>query len=207
MLNLKQRRIELGLTMLEVAKAVGVSEATISRYESGNIKNMRRDRIEKYAAILKINPAAFIEQGECKLQLDTTPFKPQRMIPIPVVGSVAAGYACLAETDIESYELVDSEIILDGYEYVWLRVKGDSMEPMLLESDLVLVRLQNDVENGDYAVVIVDSEDGLVKRIEKNGDSLTLVSNNPYYPPRMFSGEEMNRVHIFGKVIESKRKF
>lgn len=207
MLNLKQRRIELGLTMLEVAKAVGVSEATISRYESKNIKNMRRDRIEKYAAVLKINPAAFIEQGEYKPQLDTTPFKPQRMIPIPVVGSVAAGYACLAETDIESYELVDSEIILDGYEYVWLRVKGDSMEPMLLESDLVLVRLQNDVENGDYAVVIVDSEDGLVKRIEKNGDSLTLVSNNPYYPPRTFSGEEMNRVHIFGKVIESKRKF
>ena len=49
MIDLKSRRLELGLTMLEVAKAIGVSEATVSRYESGNIKNMRRDRIEKYA--------------------------------------------------------------------------------------------------------------------------------------------------------------
>lgn len=61
MLNLKQRRIELGLTMLEVATLVGVSEATISRYESGNIKNMRRDRIEKYARALQVSPSEFLD--------------------------------------------------------------------------------------------------------------------------------------------------
>lgn len=57
---LRKRRKELGLTMLEVAKAVGVSEATVSRYESGDIKNMRRDRIEKYAKVLKVSPALII---------------------------------------------------------------------------------------------------------------------------------------------------
>jgi len=61
MLNLKKRRIELGLTMLEVAKLVGVSEATISRYESGNIKNMRRDRIENYAKALQVSPSEFLD--------------------------------------------------------------------------------------------------------------------------------------------------
>ena len=60
MFDLKQRRIQLGLTMLEVAKLVGVSEATISRYESGNIKNMRRDRIEKYAKALQVSPSEFL---------------------------------------------------------------------------------------------------------------------------------------------------
>lgn len=63
-LNLKERRLELGLTMLEVANAVGVSEATISRYESGDIKNMRRDRIVKYARILNVEPAEFISETE-----------------------------------------------------------------------------------------------------------------------------------------------
>lgn len=63
-LNLKERRLELGLTMLEVANAVGVSEATISRYESGDIKNMRRDRIVKYARILNVEPADFISETE-----------------------------------------------------------------------------------------------------------------------------------------------
>lgn len=64
MLNLKKRRIELGLTMLDVAKKVGVSEATISRYESGNIKNMRRDRIDKYAKALNVSPSEFLETNE-----------------------------------------------------------------------------------------------------------------------------------------------
>lgn len=64
MLNLKQRRLELGLTMLEVAERVGVSEATISRYESGNIRNMRRERIAKYARALQVSPADFLEIDE-----------------------------------------------------------------------------------------------------------------------------------------------
>lgn len=75
MYDLKARRQELGLTMLEVANAVGVSEATVSRYESGNIKNMRRDRIEKYAKVLRINPALLIgaEQDDQKPESDQPP--------------------------------------------------------------------------------------------------------------------------------------
>ncbi len=61
MLDLKQRRLELSLTMLDVAKLVGVSESTISRYESGNIRNMRRDRIEKYARALQVSPSDFLD--------------------------------------------------------------------------------------------------------------------------------------------------
>lgn len=63
-MDLKQRRLDLGLTMLEVAKIVGVSEATISRYESGNIKNMRRDRINKYAQALSIDPTLLLNEVE-----------------------------------------------------------------------------------------------------------------------------------------------
>ena len=61
MIDLKQRRIELGMTMLEVAKIVGVSEATISRYESGNIQNMRGNKIKRYAEALQVPASAFID--------------------------------------------------------------------------------------------------------------------------------------------------
>ena len=64
MFDLKQRRIELGLTMLEVAKLVGVSEATISRYESGNIKNMRKDRIAKGSGTTIVEVNRFLKQFE-----------------------------------------------------------------------------------------------------------------------------------------------
>lgn len=113
----------------------------------------------------------------------------------------------VAETDIECYELVDSEVLNSGYEYVYLKVVGDSMEPLILEGDLVLVRLQEIVESGDYAVVIVDEEDGVVKQIEFDNDCIKLISQNPYYPPRIFKGKSRERVRIYGKVVESKRKF
>lgn len=129
------------------------------------------------------------------------------MISIPVVGSVAAGISCTATQNIVGYELTSPESLRSGYEYIYLKVKGDSMEPLLLEGDLVLVQLQSVVESGDYAVVIVDNEDGLVKKIVYGENYIHLKSNNPYYPVRKFEGDEMNRVRIVGKVVESKRKF
>lgn len=130
-----------------------------------------------------------------------------QMISIPVVGSVAAGTSCTATQNIVGYELTSPESLRSGYEYIYLKVKGDSMEPLLLEGDLVLVQLQSVVESGDYAVVIVDNEDGLVKKIVYGENYIHLKSNNPYYPVRKFEGDEMNRVRIVGKVVESKRKF
>lgn len=130
-----------------------------------------------------------------------------QMVSIPVVGSVAAGISCTATQNIIGYELTAPESLHSGYEYIYLKVKGDSMEPLLLEGDLVLVQLQSVVESGDYAVVIVDNEDGLVKKIVYGENYIHLKSNNPYYPARKFEGDEMNRVRIVGKVVESKRKF
>lgn len=222
MIDLKKRRLELGLTMLEVATAVGVSEATISRYESGNIKNMRRDRIEKYAAVLKVKPSAFIEDENASPS--STPYPrnatptitgnnlevvppPDAMVRIPVIGRVAAGLQCFADMQIEEYAPCDASLLHTGYDYVYLRVTGDSMEPELHEGDKVLVQVRDTVESGDYAVVIVDGDDGLVKKIEYSKTQLTLISENPYYPPRRFQRDEMNRVRIFGKVVGLSRSF
>jgi repressor LexA len=132
---------------------------------------------------------------------------PISMRRIPLVGNAAAGYTCLAEMQIVEYIPTDASLLHDGYEYVYLRVKGDSMEPEFHEGDLVLVRVQDTIESGEYAVVLVDGEDGLVKKIELDRVHITLISENPYYPPRRFDSEEMNRIRIFGKVISSVRRF
>lgn len=93
------------------------------------------------------------------------------------------------------------------YDYVWLRVTGDSMEPFILDGDYVLVQMQSMVNSGDIAVVIINGDDGLVKKILIENDCITLISKNPYYPPRKFIKKEMNEIKIYGKVIESKRIF
>ena len=207
MFDLKQRRIELGLTMLEVAKLVGVSEATISRYESGNIKNMRKDRIAKYASTLKVPPSTFLElEDKSESHLTPTDIRANTK-PVPLIGRVAAGLSCHAEDNIEGYILTDSEILHEGYDYFWLTVTGDSMEPELHAGDLVLVRQQDTLENECYAVVRIDGEDGVVKRVRIEPDKITLTSVNPYYPVREFSAEDMNNVAIVGPVLEVKRRF
>jgi len=207
MFDLKQRRIELGLTMLEVAKLVGVSEATISRYESGNIKNMRKDRIAKYASALKVPPSTFLELEDKPTQVKPMTATEIRMstVPVPLVGRVAAGLSCHAEDNIEGYILTDSEILHEGYDYFWLTVTGDSMEPELHDGDRVLVREQETLDSECIAVVRIDGEDGVVKKVRIDRDKITLTSVNPYYPPRIFEREEMNNIAVVGKVVQSQR--
>ncbi|HOC35021.1 MAG TPA: XRE family transcriptional regulator [Ruminococcus flavefaciens] len=205
MLDLKQRRIELNLTMLEVAKLVGVSEATISRYESGNIKNMRRDRIEKYAKALQVSPSEFLDIQE-EPQISKIPYTEEGTVLVPLIGKVAAGYSCHAEDNISEYIRTDGSSLKTGYDYFWLEVKGDSMEPELHEKDLVLVQEQSELDAECYAVVTVDNEDGLVKQVQIDNTKITLKSINPYYPPRIFEKQDMNRIKIVGRVIEIKRR-
>lgn len=206
--RIKRLRTKKEITQTELAAIIGTTKQNIYKYENGIITNIPSDKIEAISRYFQVSPAFIMGWEDKKTDIkDVVPYTPQNMIPVPVIGKVAAGYRCLAETDIECYELVNNETINDGYDYVYLKVVGDSMEPLILEGDMVLVRIQENVRSGDYAVVIVDDEDGVVKKIEVGNNYIQLISQNPYYPPRVFKGKEMSRIRIFGKVVESKRKF
>lgn len=188
----------------ELTKYLGISEGSIADWKKGKTKSYKK-HIDKIATYFNVSVDYLLGSSSpvpTARIVDTS-----QMISIPVVGSVAAGISCTATQNIVGYELTSPESLRSGYEYIYLKVKGDSMEPLLLEGDLVLVQLQSMVESGDYAVVIVDNEDGLVKKIVYGENYIHLKSNNPYYPVRKFEGDEMNRVRIVGKVVESKRKF
>lgn len=123
---------------------------------------------------------------------------------LPVYGDVSAGIGCNAEQHIIGWEVAGDEY--DEDEYFYLLVEGDSMSPEIKNGDYVLVHSQDVIESGQIAVVVVDGE-GLVKKIEMGEDYITLISINPYYPPRVFKEYDMNRVHIIGRVCEAKRKY
>ena len=206
-----QKRREKGLTLNEVAMKVGVAASTIQRYENGSIKNFKAPVLNAIAAALGVTP-----EWLCgKSQADRSYPMPRNVYPadlgdyarVPVIGRVAAGLACHAEENIEYFEYASKDLIRSGSDYVYLKVVGDSMSPLIMEGDLVLVRCQEIVESGEYAVVLIDNEDGVVKKVNFGRNYIELISINPYYPPRRFEGNEMERIRIFGKVIESKRKF
>lgn len=206
------RRTELGITQKEVADFVGVSEATVSRWESGHIDNMRRDRIAALSKILRLSPLAIMGIDDTDLSTRIPNMVPidARTFRVPIVGRVAAGRPIVADEEIIGYEYIDNKYSKDGHEYFGLRIVGKSMEPTIMDGDIVIVRRQNYVENGEIAIVLIDGEEATAKEIKESADGITLIGHNTaVYTPHFYSAQEVKNlpVQIIGRVVQSIRKF
>lgn len=189
-----------------VAQKLGFSNATCTKWKNGSTPSSKS--LSKIADYFGVTTDYLLGNSPVRHGgMEIRSVKDDRYIPVPVIGVVAAGYQAFAETNIIGYELVSSDTLHDGYEYAWLKVKGDSMSPLIMEGDLVLVRLQDEIESGELAVVIVDEEDGVIKRVKYSTRKVTLISENAEkYPPRVFEGKDIDRLRIWGKAIDLKRK-
>lgn len=206
------RRTELGITQKEVADFVGVSEATVSRWESGHIDNMRRDRIAALSKILRLSPLAIMGIDDTDLSSRLPNMVPidARTFRVPIVGRVAAGRPIVADEEIIGYEYIDNKYSKDGHEYFGLRIVGKSMEPTIMDGDIVIVRRQNYVENGEIAIVLIDGEEATAKEVKESADGITLIGHNTaVYTPHFYSAQEVKNlpVQIIGRVVQSIRKF
>ena len=198
---LKARRTELGLTQLDVANAVGVSEATVSRWESGDIANMKRSRIASLASVLKISPSIIMGWNgtpEIRLPSDVITIIPMpTMRKVPLIGSIACGTPILAEENCEGEVDVPDHIRADFA----LRCKGDSMiSARIFDGDIVYIRQQESVEHGEIAAVIIDDE-ATLKRVYLYEDHISLEAENPQYRPLVYWEAEMNNVRILGRAV------
>lgn len=198
---LKARRTELGLTQLDVANAVGVSEATVSRWESGDIANMKRSRIASLASVLKISPSIIMGWNgtpEIRLPSDVITIIPvPTMRKVPLIGSIACGTPILAEENCEGEVDVPDHIRADFA----LRCKGDSMiNARIFDGDIVYIRQQESVEHGEIAAVIIDDE-ATLKRVYLYEDHISLEAENPQYRPLVYWEAEMNNVRILGRAV------
>lgn len=125
-------------------------------------------------------------------------------VAVPIVGTVRCGPGGLAFEDLQGAALAE---VSNPSDYFYLRAEGDSMAPQIMAGDLVLVHIQPEVETGELAVIIVNGEEGMLKKYVRKDNAVILMSLNQEYPPRVFVGEEMNLVKVAGKVVESKRKY
>ena len=195
--RIKELRKKHGLTLVEVANKIKVSEATAQRYESKNgIKNIPYDAIVDLASLYGVTPQYIMgwEDSDTSLPSDT----------IPILGVVTAGRPIFADENIIGYTKNDISEDCFG-----LRIQGDSMIPDIHDGDIVIVRQQPDAENGEVVVAMVNSDDAVCKRLMKYSWGLQLMSDNPAYEPLVFSAEEVEDkpVRILGKVVELRRKY
>ena len=202
--DIKQRRIELGLTMADVAQSVGVSEATISRWESGDIANMKRDKIVSLAKALHVSPSFIMGWDEPETEDIVSSNKYNNVFPIkthkiPLLGDIACGEPIFASEDKESYVLAGTDIRAD----FCLRACGDSMiNASIYDGDIVFIREQPMVEKGEIAAVIINDE-ATLKRVYYYPEQNKIILNpeNPAYEPFVYVGEELNSIRILGKAI------
>lgn len=193
---LKGRRLELELTLEDVAKRVGVSPATISRWESGDIANMRRDRIAALAKALQISPAVIMGWDV------DTPIPPGTHRPqfkkVPMLGYAAAGQPLEDLNQDAPYYDVDNKYDVD----FCITVRGDSMiNAGINDGDIVFIKSMPEVPNGKIACVEIDNEKVCLKRFYKSADGVMLISENPKYSPMQLNRFNCQSVKILGLAI------
>ena len=202
----KSRRIALGLTLEEVGKIVGVSKATVQRWESGEISNMRRDKVLLLAKALHTTPAYLMGWEDDKEAQNSS--KKSKGVKIPVLGRVVAGIPIDAVEEIIDYEEISEDMARQG-DFFALQVKGDSMEPRIVDGDVVIVRKQEDVDSGDIAIVLVNGDEATIKKVQKCDGGINLVPTNSAYPVLTYTNKEIEQlpVRVIGKVVELRAKF
>ena len=207
--RIKQRRKKLGLSAEEVADKMGVSAATVYRYESSDILNMGIDKLELIAKALKTTPAALMgwEEDEKQFQKEKSA-RTKKGVKIPVLGEVIAGVPIEAIEDILDYEEISEDMASQG-EYFALKVKGDSMEPIFYAGDIVIVRQQPTADSGDIVIVLVNGDESTIKKLKITDDGLMLIPANPVYEPMYYTRKQVIElpVSIIGKVVELRRSF
>ncbi len=198
--RIKARREELGMTQEELSFKIGYkSKSSLNKIELG-IQGLRQSKIKAVADALHTTPSYIM------LWTDVPDQKNDNIIPItkvkiPLIGEVACGVPMEADEEVECYVEAGADLHCDFA----LRAKGDSMEGVNLtihDGDIVFVRKQDAVENGEVAVVLIDN-DATLKRVYyyPNEKKLVLQAENSKYPPFVYVGAELQSVHILGKAI------
>ena len=193
-------------TRNEMCEALGVKYTTFADWINGKTYP-RIDRIQQIAAYFGIEKSALLEDPD-RLPKDAIPYQERPTQRVPIVGVVSCGTPLLAEDNIEGYHETSLQDMTTGETYFWLRAKGNSMINVgIHEGDLLLIRQQNDVDSGDIAVVAVNEDDATLKRVIKKENALILQPENPAYETKIFVGEEMESVHIRGRLMKLEKRF
>ena len=195
--NIRLYRERLGMSQEDLAKQLGYKDrSTIAKIES-NVNDITQSKIVAIAKVLQTTPASLMgwESNGDTYPDNIMPMPEMRKIPL--IGSIACGAPILAQEHIEEYVSIPKQVNADFA----LTCKGDSMiNARIFDGDIVYIRQQDAVDNGEIAAVLIDGE-ATLKRVRLFEDHISLEPENPQYRPLVYWGEEMNNIRILGKAV------
>ena len=194
--RIRQRREQLGLSQEELAARMGYrSKSSITKLEKG-INDLPRAKLEELAAALDTTPAWLM--GLVDLPFPPPGFEPlPEMVRVPLVGSIACGTPITAEQNIECYIGVPAAWHADFA----LTCHGNSMAPTICDGDIVCIRRQPEVEQGEIAAVRI-GEEATLKHFHRQGETVMLLADNTAVcPPMVFAGPQLEEIQIEGRAV------
>ena len=197
--RIRARREELGISQEELAKRLGYkSRSSINKIEKGE-NDIPQSKIVAFAQALQTTPECLMGWAQpTATALPNIPnIFPLKTKKVPLLGTIAAGTPIYAEENFDGY----SESTEDVHADFCLKIKGDSMiGARINDGDIVFIRKQPDVENGEIAAVLIDGE-ATLKRVYKKNGSLVLQAENPKYAPIVCSAKTCDECIIMGKAV------
>lgn len=195
------------LTQTDLHERTGINKSSISTYLKGEYK-AKHDKVDLLAIALRVDPA-WLMGFDVPMNPQKVSQEPALSIPdisnivpiakkkIPLIGTIAAGQPITADEHIEMLLPCVEKVRADFA----LRVQGDSMIGAgIYDGDIVFIRKQPDVDNGQIAAVLID-DSATLKHVYKTPDSCTLVSENPKYPPMVFNESNCDILRIIGLAV------
>lgn len=206
---MKEKRKQLGYTLKDIANKMNVTEATVQRWESGNIKSLRQGRIAQLAEILETTPSVLMgwetENDKKTVSINLPPPTiTEDYSEIPVIGGIAAGYNRIAYENWEGETVPIPNHYLKGHnlsDYFVLNVNGSSMYPMYQDGDRVLILKQSTLNHsGQVGAILYNDEFATLKKVEyvMGEDWIKLVPINPNYEPELIEGEALEHCRVIG---------
>lgn len=184
-----------GLSQQQLAEKLGMTRSAISMYETGK-REPDLETFEAFADFYNVDMNTLTGRDTQNLPKNVVPLSP--MNKVPLLGRIACGEPILAEQNLEDYVDLPRHIRAD---YA-LTCRGDSMiNAGIQDGDIVYIRQQEQVENGQIAAVLVDGDEATLKRFYFNHDVVQLVAENPKIPPKVFVGEEINHLRVIGLAV------
>lgn len=190
---------ESNISISRIAEKAEISRQHIYKIMNGE-KNVSSITLEKICKAINVSPASLYEGHIVKEQ--------KTAIKIPVLGTIPAGIPIEAINDILDYEEISEEMASKG-EYFALKVRGDSMLPVINDGDVVIIKKQEDADSGKICVVMINGYDATLKEIKKEPNGLWVLPKNPFsdFKATFFTKEEIisKPVKVIGVAVEIRR--
>lgn len=199
--KIKELRKEKGLTLDKLSQITNIAPNTLNQYELGK-REPSFEIVKLLADTFNVSIDYMLGRTEENKQEKKSSTK------IPVLGTIPAGIPIEAVEEVVDYEEISEDMATRG-EFFALKVKGDSMSPLINDGDVVIIKKQDDAESGKICVVMINGFDATLKEIKKEENGLWVLPKNPYsdFSPRFFTNEEINKtpIKVIGVAVEIRR--